>query len=323
MGGLLTGGTILAAFFAGAIALFAPCCIVFLFPAYLASAVKNRRWRLVPLTFVFALGLAVVLVPITLGVGILSNTVARFHRPLYLVGGVMLLGLALLALIGRSWSMPRFVRTPSIDGGDTGGMFALGVFSGVASSCCAPVLAGVMTMSALTSSLVGSVMLGLAYVFGMAFPLFLLAVLWDRFRLGERRFMTAKAIRLRIGGRAFATNTMNIAVAVAFALMGAMVLVLAANGNTTAAPGFQRAIGRWLSSVFTTVNAALEPIPEPLLGLALLAVALFFVVVGLRGRSAPSEGGSCHEHQDRPEGFAEEAHAHVEGKADPEATAAR
>ncbi len=323
MGGLLTGGTILAAFFAGAIALFAPCCIVFLFPAYLASAVKNRRWRLVPLTFVFALGLAVVLVPITLGVGILSNTVARFHRTLYFVGGFMLLGLAVLALLGRSWSMPRFVRAPSIDGGDTGGMFALGVFSGVASSCCAPVLAGVMTMSALTSSPVGSVMLGLAYVFGMAFPLFLLAVLWDRFRLGERRFMMAKSVRLRIGGRAFATNTMNVAVAVGFALMGAMVLVLAVNGNTTAAPAFQIAIGRWLSRVFTTVNAALEPIPEPLLGLALLAVALFFVVVGLRGRSAPSEGGSCHEHQDRPEGFGEEAHAHAEGKADPEATAAR
>jgi len=328
MGGLLTGGTILAAFFAGAIALFSPCCIVFLFPAYLASAVKNRRWRLVPLTFVFALGLAVVLVPITLGVGILSNTIARFHRPLYLVGGFMLLGLAVLALLGRSWSMPRFIRTPSIEDGDTGGMFALGVFSGVASSCCAPVLAGVMTMSALSSTPVGSATLGMAYVFGMAFPLFVLAVLWDRLKLSERRFMAAKPVRLRIAGRAFATNTMNVAVAVAFAAMGVVVLVLAANGNTTAAPAFQLAIGRWLSSVFGRANAVLEPVPEPLLGLALLALAAFFVVVGVRGRPTPSdvqsEGGTCHDHQHGPDqGIPEETSARAEGKADAEAPAAR
>ena len=152
MGGLLTTGSILAAFFAGAIALFSPCCIVFLFPAYLASAVKNRRWRLLPLTLVFAAGIAVVLLPVTLGVGLVAATLARYHTPLYVVGGLLLLGLAVLALTGRTWSMPSFVRAPSVDRSDTAGVFALGVFSGVASSCCAPVLAGVMALSALSGS---------------------------------------------------------------------------------------------------------------------------------------------------------------------------
>ena len=73
---LLATGSILAAFFAGTVALFAPCCIVFLAPSYLAAAVKNNRWRLLPLTFVFAAGLALVLVPITLGViGLVVNVV--------------------------------------------------------------------------------------------------------------------------------------------------------------------------------------------------------------------------------------------------------
>ncbi|CAL8974651.1 hypothetical protein TESS_TESS_02822 [Tessaracoccus sp. O5.2] len=54
---LLSAGGILAAFLAGSVALFAPCCIVFLAPSYLAAAAKNRRWRLIPLTFVFAAGL--------------------------------------------------------------------------------------------------------------------------------------------------------------------------------------------------------------------------------------------------------------------------
>ena len=48
MGDLLTTGSVLAAFFAGGVALFAPCCIVFLAPSYLAVAVKNRRWLRFP-----------------------------------------------------------------------------------------------------------------------------------------------------------------------------------------------------------------------------------------------------------------------------------
>jgi len=91
MGGLLTTGSILAAFFGGAVALFSPCCIVFLFPAYLASAVKARRWRLLPITLVFAAGIGLVLIPITLGIGMVATSLARYHRPLYVVGGLLMI----------------------------------------------------------------------------------------------------------------------------------------------------------------------------------------------------------------------------------------
>ncbi len=295
---LLTAGSVLAAFLAGAVALFSPCCIVFLFPAYLAAAVKNRRWRLLPLTLLFAAGLAAVLLPVTVGVGLVSTALARYHTPLYIAGGALLLALAALALLGRSWSLPSFVRAPSLERSDSAGVLALGVFSGVASSCCAPVLAGVMTLSALSGTPAGAASLGLAYVFGMVFPLFIMALLWDRLRLGERRFLEARPVRLRLGGRTVATNTVNLAVAVAFALMGAGVLALAVAGNPTAAPAFQLAVGRWLQDVFARVVALAEPLPEPLLGLTLLAIAAGFVVTALRGRPGSREGGSCHEHED-------------------------
>jgi len=81
VGGLLAGGSILAAFFGGAVALFSPCCIVFLLPSYMAAGVKNRRWRLLPLTLVFALGLGLVLIPMTLGVALLASALTRFHTP--------------------------------------------------------------------------------------------------------------------------------------------------------------------------------------------------------------------------------------------------
>src|SRR5690625_1769052 len=91
---LLTTGSVLAAFFAGGVALFAPCCIVFLAPSYLAGAVKNRRWRILPLTFVFAAGLALVLVPITLGISMLSGAINQYHTQLYWAGGLLMIALA-------------------------------------------------------------------------------------------------------------------------------------------------------------------------------------------------------------------------------------
>lgn len=196
MGDLLVGGSILAAFFAGGVALFAPCCIVFLLPSYLAASVKNRRWRLLPLTFVFAAGLAVVLVPITLGVRLVASSLTAYHTWLYAGGGLLLLALAVLAVSGRTWSLPTFLQAPDPERGDSAGVFALGVFSGVASSCCAPVLAGVLTLSALSSGPAGATVLGLAYVFGMTFPLFVLALAWDRWHLGDRKPFAARPVRI-------------------------------------------------------------------------------------------------------------------------------
>ncbi len=122
---LLVTGSVLAAFFAGGVALFAPCCIVFLAPSYLAVAVKNRRWRLLPLTFVFAAGLGAVLIPITLGMSLLSAAIANYHRVLYLAGGILMLLLAAWSLSGRMWSMPSFLRAPNTARGDSASFFAL------------------------------------------------------------------------------------------------------------------------------------------------------------------------------------------------------
>lgn len=303
---LLTTGSLLAAFFAGGVALFAPCCIVFLAPSYMAVAVKNRRWRLLPLTFVFAAGLALVLVPITLGVSLVSATISNYHAPLYYIGGALMLALAGYSLSGRMWSLPSFLRTPDTTRGDAASFFALGVFSGIASSCCAPVLAGVMTLSALSGSAVGGVLLGLAYVFGMTFPLFVMALGWDRFHLGGRRWLRAQPVRLRIGGRTLFTNTVNLAVAIAFALMGGFVIYLANSGQMTGGPGFQIAIGEFLTRVFGRIETWTSSVPEPVLGLAVLTLAAVFVVATLRGRRSPEPAAeaptnsadepACHHH---------------------------
>ena len=285
---LLATGSILAAFFAGGVALFAPCCIVFLAPGYLAGAVKNRRWRLLPLTFIFAAGLALVLVPITLGMSLLAGAIAKYHGPLYWAGGILMIALAALALSGRMWSLPSFLRAPDTSRGDTASFFALGVFSGIASSCCAPVLAGVMTLSALSGSAAGGIVLGLAFVFGMVFPLFVMALVWDKARLGERKLFCAKLVNIRLGSKVFVTNTLNVAVALAFAVMGTLIIGLANSPDMTGGTGIQTAMAELLARVFGQVQEWVSPVPEVVLGVALLALASVFAVATLRDRRRPA-----------------------------------
>ncbi len=283
MGDLLTTGGVLAAFFAGGVALFAPCCIVFLAPSYLAGAVKNRRWRLLPLTFLFTAGLASILVPITVGVSLIAAAIAKYHAALYWAGGVLMLVLAGLTLSGRMWSLPSFLRSPDTSRGDGASFFALGVFSGIASSCCAPVLIGVMTLSALAGNPIGGVGLGLAYVFGMVFPLFVMALIWDATGLRNRP-LVARAVRLRAGRWSLATNTVNLAVAIGFAVMGGFIIYLANTGQMTSGPELQVATGRALAGWFASIESWLAPVPEPILGLGLLGLAGLFIWATLIGR---------------------------------------
>lgn len=297
---LLTTGSVVAAFLAGGVALFAPCCIVFLAPSYLAAAVKNARWRLLPLTFVFAAGLALVLLPLTLGVSVLAGAIATYHQPLYYTGGALMIALAAFALSGRMWSLPSFVRAPDATRGDGGSFFALGVFSGIASSCCAPVLVGVMTLSALSANPAGGAVLGVAYVFGMVFPLFAMALLWDKARLGERRFWRARPVRIRVAGRVLVTNTINIVVAVGFAVMGVAIIGLANEPDMSRDNAAQSWASEQLTAVFLRLQEWASPVPEWVQALLLFLVVGGLVAATLTDRRRAVAAGdepapSCHQ----------------------------
>lgn len=77
-----------------------------------------------------------------------------------------------------------------------------------------------------------------------------MALAYDRLGLSRRRWSVAKPVRLRVFGRTLHTNTVNVAVAAAFAVMGGFVMYLAGAGRMTRGPGFQVAIGNGLTRVF-------------------------------------------------------------------------
>lgn len=295
MEGLFLGGSLLAAFVAGTVALFAPCCIVVMFPAYLAAAVRHNRWRLVPLTFVFAVGVATVLVPVTLGLGVLTAGLLRYHSVLYAGGALLLLVLAWFAATGRTWSLPFMQSSPDLSRTDSAGIYALGVFSGAASACCAPVLAGMLTLSAVSASLIASAGVGLAYVFGMVFPLVVLTLIWDRVR-PEGFNPGNRVVTWGIGRRRFATTLAGMITASMFAVMGVILAVVATTGSSLAT-SLQTRIGTGIEDALAPVLDRFAWIPDPVIGFALIAVAVGAVVLSGR-RPKPADKpleGSCHE----------------------------
>jgi len=300
--GVFLGGSLIAAFLAGSVALFAPCCITVLFPAYLSAAVRNSRWRLVPLTLIFAAGIAVVLVPVTLGLGFLTRGLLKYQGAIYITGGVLMLVLAVLALSGRGWTLPIMRGSPDVQRTDTGGVFALGVFSGAASACCAPVLAAVLTLSAVAPSLVQGVGIGLAYVFGMVAPLVVLALAWDRFGAGLRDRMQGGERQFRLGGRTLVVTTLNLVAAVMFGLLGITLIALGATGATLA-PTAQVAFGTWLQDRLLPLVGWLEPVPDVVIGLVLIAFAGAAIAISGRRRRPTTEDTtssdrSCHGQQE-------------------------
>src|SRR3990172_3816148 len=148
---LVAAASLITAFIAGMAALFAPCCIGVLLPAYLASVFRTKT-KIFLMTFVYFLGMLTIFLPMGLGVAALSSFFTDNHGLFFAIGGVFMLLLGISLLLGKSIMLPVHVH-PKLEKYDFGSIYTLGLFSGIATTCCAPVLAGVLALSALPGSL--------------------------------------------------------------------------------------------------------------------------------------------------------------------------
>src|SRR4030067_333378 len=152
---ILVGTSLVAAFVAGVAALFAPCCITVLLPSYLGN-VFREKYKIFFMTFIFFLGVLTVFLPIGLGASFLAQLFSKYHNVIFTVGGIFLITLGIMMLFGK-----KFGTTPtSIRDGmkrHVSSIYVLGIFSAIATTCCAPVLAGGLTLSVAS----GTVMWGM------------------------------------------------------------------------------------------------------------------------------------------------------------------
>jgi cytochrome c-type biogenesis protein len=278
------GGSIVAAFIAGGVALFAPCCISAMLPSFLASSAPNRRAR-VATTFLFAAGISSVIVPIALGAAALRRVMISEHAPIYVSAGVLLLVLAGYTLFGGRLRLPVPGRRAT---GRTGplSIYSLGVFAGVTSSCCAPVLAGVVALSGVASSFVLSLGLAIAYVFGMVAPLFVLALMCDRYDWRSRRIFRPRTITWHIGPLRRTVTGSGLLSAVLLGAMGAFTLAVGLTGSAMPTPsGFQARLSARLAHWGHVVTSALDLIPS------WAAALTFAIALALLARRALRELG--------------------------------
>lgn len=314
---LLLGGSAVAAVVAGTIALLAPCCFSVMLPAYLAGSVQNRRMLLV-MTFVFAAGVATIILPLALGAVALRRLLIEGHAYVYVGGGIVVLALAGFTLAGGELRLPLPGRAPGARRGPFG-VYTLGAFSGVASSCCAPVLAGVLALAGVTGSAAGAAGLGLAYVFGMVAPLFALALVWDRW--GERlgRLFRPRTFTWRAGPLRREVSGSGLASGLLLAAMGAgMVWAGLAGQVMPTGDGWQATLTLALQRTGRAVTDALAWLPGWTGALLVAAGVAWLVRLAWRQRQAalqqPPSGTGAHtgDHHDPAAGPQEAIRADID-----------
>lgn len=265
------GGSVIAAIVAGSLALFAPCCISFMLPAYFASSFQNRL-RLIAMTFLFAAGVATIILPIALGASVLRQILATQHTTIYVVGGVLLLGLAIYLLLGGQIHLPMPGRSA---GGKAGALttYTLGVFSGVTSSCCAPVLAGVIALSSVAPSFLLALGLGTAYVFGMVAPLFVISLLWEHYDWKSSRLFRPRSLTWQLGPLRRTLSVTNLLSGLLLLLMGAAMIWVGLTSTAMPVPiGWQASFFVWLQHIGRMITNALSWLPNWAAALVLLVL---------------------------------------------------
>ena len=266
--------TILAAFLSGAVAFFAPCCITFLLPAYFAFVVKEKK-QILKMTLVFALGLATVLIPIGLGLAGLGQFASQFHTEIFIAGGLFMLLLGIFTLLGKSLVMPFKTDSPNLKKIDALSIYQLGLFSGFASSCCLPVLAGVLTLSLISASFIQAFLLGWAYVLGMVVPLVVLALLWEKYNLAEHPIMKGRTFTMHIFGKKIGLHSTSVFSGAILSLIGLLTLVAAFTHNITATSNEQIQLSMWLQGTQNAILRAAQIIPDWFFLAVLVIITLF------------------------------------------------
>ena len=224
--------SLIAAFVAGMVALFAPCCITFLLPAYLGSVFKEKE-KVILMTLVFGAGIFVVLLPAVLGVAFVSKLLFRYHDAIYIFGGLMMLVVAVTTFLGLKLPMPNLDRFNVGNRTDVVSIFTLGMISGITSACCAPVLIGIMTLTLLSPSFFGALLVGGMYVLGMVVPLLLIAVFLSD-KMPKMTILRRPIMSINFFGSSYTIILSNVIASVVFLITGVLALGLTATGKLSA-----------------------------------------------------------------------------------------
>lgn len=288
--------SILIAFVGGALTLFAPCAAMLL-PSFFAYAFSSTRVMLAR-TAVFTLGVVLALLPFGAFAGSFAQLLRSNASVVSIVAGAIVLALGVAQIFGFAFPVPKFAsslmsRSTSLSAGAVKGVseggadasaavnnnpsvlavFLLGLGYALAGvGCSGPILGAVLAygsvggLGAQTGSIWGGLLLMIWYGLGMAFPVAVLALIWDSLRGNQRAWLRPRPVLIL--GRW--TTLMNVISGVAFVVLGLILMVF--NGHAglpsilsgeqqikleSMAAGVLSAVPSWLFVAFFGVIIAL------------------------------------------------------------------
>ncbi len=288
---LLISTSIIAAFVTGVAALFAPCCITVLLPAYFASIFRERS-KVFFMTFIFFLGVMTVYLPLGMGIAALGQFFNHYHNIILSIGSVFLIGLGFALLTGNHLSLPMLVH-PTLKRHSVPSVYLLGLLSGIATTCCAPVLAGVLALAVLPGSLFWGSVYTVSYVFGMVAPLFLLSLFLDSVRFTTKfREMFRKPITYSLGGRRISVSVTDALSGVTFLAMGVLTISLAMMNRLSVHAEYQTSINVTVTLLLQSLQRTMGFIPQ-----WAWAAGLIFLLLLAAGYAFYSIRNDTHEKQ--------------------------
>jgi cytochrome c biogenesis protein CcdA len=281
---------LLGALLGGLLSLVSPCSALLL-PSFFAYAFDGVG-RLAARTAVFYVGLAVVLVPLGAGLGAMGSLLTQHRETVTTISGLVLIALGGATVFGKGFAFAPAQRAAgSVRVSGAVSVFALGAVYGFAGFCSGPLLGSVLTIAVAGGGAGYGGLLMAVYALGMTVPLFVLALLWDRFDLGRRQWLRGRPIALG----PVRTHTTSLVSGLLFVAIGVLFLVTDGTANLGGAMGvdeqysLQVALGDWSSRV-------------PDAGILLAAVLVMFALVAARiarRRRTESEGPERSEATDR------------------------
>src|SRR5215208_4942474 len=210
----------LASFLGDLLSLLSPCSALLL-PAFFAYAFQSRG-ELFGRTVIFYLGLCATLVPLGMGISAVSGLVYGHRSTLITVSGLVIIALGVIQALGGGFAFGPIERLRGwIKGSSFLATFSLGAVYGFAGFCSEPILGAVLTVAATSGSALRDAGLLATYAAGMAAPLFIMALLWDRLDLGRRRWLRGREISLG----SLRLHTSNLLSGLMFVAIGVLFIV--------------------------------------------------------------------------------------------------
>lgn len=274
--------SLITSFIAGVAALFAPCCISVLLPAYLGS-IFRERYKVVAMTFIYFLGVLTVFLPIGLGFAYLAQFFKDYHGMVYFLGGSFMAILGLMVLTNNGFSLP-FTVHPQLKKHNSGSVYVLGIFSGIATTCCAPVLAGVLALSALPGSVFWGGLYTVIYVVGMVAPLFLIALIADKTKITQKMMLVRKPFVYSLLGKQISITWAQLMSGGIFLIMGLYTVYISFIGPGMSTTDYQISMNIYFAKLLKVITVFITPIAN-YIWVAIGIVIITLIVKVVRGNN--------------------------------------